>query len=107
MSRDDSALFTGLSSASFRKQEAQRTLELQKRKAVKAVLKPTEEFITDEIAKQEQRVKETLANLPVTFETKQEDIKSFLLAQQMNLAFIHDFKTALLNRLRMPEESNE
>lgn len=105
--RNDSALITGMNSAAARKQEAARQEQLIARKQAKAAMKPTEQFITDEVAKQEKKIMDELASLPINYETVEENIKLHLLVLQRNLLFIRDFKLSLMNRVRIPGETNE
>lgn len=106
MSRDDSILNTGMSSSLNRRIHAERTKKSQDKKSLKAQVKPVEGLLMEAIAAERKIIQEELATLPLNYESKEESLKSYLMAQQMHLRFLSSFQTRMLNRLRIQKDQN-
>ena len=99
MSRDDSALYTGMSSAVARTiQEGKK--ELKKETAqTRGKLTPAAEFITSFIDQEISKTKD-ISELIMDPTSADEDIKSLLLAKKMYLNMLTNLKTNINNKLR-------
>jgi hypothetical protein len=84
--------------------QAERTKKSQAKKSLKAQVKPVEGLLMEAITAERNMLKEELATLPLNYETKEESIKSYLMAQQMHLRFLDSFQTRMLNRLRIQKD---
>jgi len=102
MGRNDSVLYTGMTSASFgtvrtnpiREAKAEEKLERQQK------LTPAAEVVAEVIAREKALVTQELANLPFSVSTSKENVKELLMAYQRNLVFIDRFQTQINNALR-------
>jgi hypothetical protein len=106
MSRDDSILNTGMSSSLNRRMQAEKAKKSQAKKSLKAHVKPVEGLLMEAITAERNMLKEELATLPLNYETKEESLKSYLMAQQMHLRFLDSFQTRMLNRLRIQKDQS-
>lgn len=102
MGRDDSALYTGASSASFSSQKSQqlkeqRELQQQERKETQQKLKPSGEIVLELIAKHKAK-----ANLIENFDAMlgEEHLKSEIMARQKFIRFLDVFQQEIKNKLR-------
>ena len=104
MSRDDSILYSGASSASF---SSSRQKIVEKKREVRGALQPAAEVINDIVISEKRLITEQLIRLPIDMKTTDEDVKSTLLAVQMNLAFIERFHNKVNNMLREPRAKQD
>lgn len=114
MSRNDSVLYTGATSASFsspRAEElkAKRELKQQQRRDSQQRLKPSAEVINAILDQEKVLITKELANLPLNVSTTEENVKELLMTFQRNLQFIDRVKTKVNLALResksdLPEE---
>lgn len=105
MSRDDSLLYTGSSSASFgssksKQLEEEREAKTEAKRELRHKLKPAAEVVNETIAGEKRLLTEKLMRLPIDMKTTDKEVKSTLLALQMNLAFIDRFHNKVNNILR-------
>lgn len=101
MSRDDSVLYTGQTSASFGSRPQPLRSDKRDEKIEKRTkLLPAAEIINEVIASEKRLVTEQLIRLPIDMKTTDEDVKSTLLAVQMNLAFIDRIHNKINNIMR-------
>lgn len=98
--RNDSVLNTGMSSALDRKQRIKALEQKSKREQRRAQLTPSAEIVLDWIEREKAEVTERVAALPINMDTKEQDIKSVLLAYQMHLTFLGTLKAKANNMLR-------
>lgn len=106
MSRDDSGLYSGASSASFgttHEQQTRRAEKSEEKKELRTKLQPAAVVINEVIASEKRLVTEQLIRLPIDMKTTDEHVMSTLLAIQMNLAFIDRFHNKVNNILREPK----
>jgi hypothetical protein len=100
MARDDSFIYSGMTSSVTRRLREKAQQEVSEKESLKGKIKPNAELVIEEVAKEKERIYKELAELPVNYDTKEESIKSYLLAQQMHLKFLETFQTSMLNKLR-------
>jgi len=106
--RNDAIFNTGMNSALDRKRAMKLREQQSAKSAVRATLKPSEELVLRAIENEKKKVVSNLATLPLTFESHEEDLKAYLLAQRMHLDFITSFQTVMLNAMRArPEKTDE
>lgn len=97
--RDDSFLYSGLTSASTRQNAEKRAEDKKERQHQKSVLTPAAELIKTEIEKE--RLKTTdITNLIMDPTSDEANIKALLLAKKMHLEFLSNFQTVIQNVLR-------
>lgn len=100
--RNDSSLYSGASSTSFgtaRTNPVRKELhETKEDKRLK--LTPAAEVIVSLIQEEKDKVTDQLRNLPMTIDTTEENVKSVLLAYQLNLRFIDSLQTKITNTMR-------
>jgi len=100
MSRDDSLLYSGATSASFTTPKAKevktkRDEVKEKRREVRHQLKPSAEIINTILEEERLLVVQDLANLPMNVSTTEENVKELLMAFQRNLVFIDRVRSKL------------
>jgi hypothetical protein len=101
VSRNDGPLITGLSSAASRRL-AEKQKEQAKERLLKATeLQPYQELAMSEIKAERERIYKALADLPISYETTQDNVVAFLLAQKMHLKFLEDLETRYATSLRL------
>jgi uncharacterized protein (DUF4415 family) len=102
MSRDDSILYTGASSASFAttREDPIRKLRSEQKAERQTKLTPAAEVVAEVIASEKALITHELAQLPLNVSTTTEDVKQLLMAYQRNLRFIDNFQTKINNALR-------
>lgn len=93
MSRDDSVLYSGATSASFTTPKAQQIKDKkqeakEKRQEISHKLKPSAEIINAILDTEKILVTQELANLPLNVSTTEDNVKELLMAFQRNLVFI-------------------
>ena len=98
MTRNDSALFTGMNSSSIA--DTQRTRLKEAKGEKRAQLTPSAVVINEEIDKMRKEIFEQLAEIPITLDTREEDLKLEMRTLQRNLQFIEVFRVRLANTLR-------
>lgn len=108
MSRDESFLNTGLSSALERRKTAEEQQRKQDRIYKRGKLTPGAEIILEWLNKEKETVYKNIAALPINIETTEENVKSVLLAYQMQLNFVDNLILKTKNVLReIPEEAKD
>lgn len=110
MSRDDSLLYTGATSASFSSPKEQsvkekQALSKQERLDRRHKLKPSAEIINNILDGERALVIQDIASLPVDLNTSNQNVKEVLLAYQRNLLFIDRVRNKVNIALR--ESSHE
>ena len=100
MSRNDSLLYSGATSAAFTSVRTRRTEASEKKQEKQNKLTPAAEVVAEIIAQERNRVTSDIANLPVGIDTTEEAVKSVLKAYQLNLRFIEAFEIKMSNALR-------
>lgn len=93
MSRDDSILYSGSTSASFTSPRAKEVKDKQEeakeqRREAGHKLKPSAEIINAILDAEKTLIVQELANLPLNVSTTEENIKELLMALQRHLLFI-------------------
>ncbi len=99
MSRNDGSLYSGINASqatTHTVREVAREVKEERRNKLTA----SEEILLEMIARNRKNVTDQLASLPMTFETEEKDVKSVLLAYQMNLQFIDSFSAQISNIMR-------
>ncbi len=103
MSRDDSFLNTGLSSAASRRLDAQTKQKTSERRSDRAHLLPGAEIILEWIAK-EKKDTANLERMILNLESE-DNVRAQLLARQMHLTFLDSLTNRAKNILRtIPKE---
>ena len=100
MSRDDSLLYSGVSSASFKTVRTIREKATEDKLEKQTKLTPAAEVVAEVIQQERTKVTAELANLPLTVNTSKENVKELLMAYQRNLKFIDSFEIKMANALR-------
>lgn len=107
MPRDDSILYTGVSSASSRANAEKRKEMRREKSQERGKLLPVAELINKIIEKEKKDVCD-VRSFVISEATPEESIKADLLARKLNLEFIERFHGKINNLLREPrEKSNE
>lgn len=102
MRRDDSVLYTGVTSASSRAVAAKRAESQQEKQEKRGKLLPVAELINKTIQKELDMVCDVKGFVLGT-EVPEENIKADLLARKMNYEFIVRFHSTINNLLREPK----
>lgn len=96
----DGDLITGLHSGSFASNRPTRAKQSEKKRETRNVLTPSAKAVKEMIDQERTKLTAQLADLPMTFESSEDNVKSVLLAYQMNLNFIKGFESRLNNVMR-------
>lgn len=101
--RDDSFLYSGLTSASTRANAAKREESKKNREHQRTVLTPAAELLVEQIEKERQKTTD-ISNLIMDPTSTEDNIKALLLAKKMHLEFLSNLQSVLQNVLREPGE---
>lgn len=100
MSRDDSLLYTGMTSASFQKAQEKKKERQSERTEERAKLQPAAEIVFSELAKDKAMLGEVLLSL-VDPDTPDNQVKEHLNAVRMHRGWIADLEARLKLKLRL------
>lgn len=100
---DQSFLYTGVNSSSYRRTAAERKEKQQDRKETSVKLQPAAELIKD-VIEEEKRLVCDVKTFVVDTRMSADDLKVEMLARKMNLDFIESFHAKIKNKLRVPNE---
>src|SRR4051812_15913433 len=104
VTRDDSLIDTGLTSAASRKLAERQAKKTDDKQRTRALLRPEAEQLLAVIDKEKKKIAEDLAKLPFNFLEREDAVNVFLAAAQMHLKWCDDVKNELRNVLRLPPE---
>lgn len=97
--RDDSQLYTGVTSTATRRLKAREQKKREERERMQSQLKPAEEALLAFVDKQKESIAQ-MALQHVSAEIKDKDVKAHLLALNFYDQYLTQFKTQLSNVLR-------